>query len=101
MEIAHIQTINLLYIYLCIWELDLRLNNNNIIINYYQLLFLIIIDICAQSFLSLELPSCMVTPVREIRNKLTSSSTNMNLTQNFVLPTVYQDNDTGIDILKG
>ena len=42
----------------------------------------------------------MVVPIREIRNKLTSFSTNMNPTQNFVLPTVYQDNDTGMNILK-
>ena len=42
----------------------------------------------------------MVAPVQEIRNKFTFSSTNMNPTQNFVLPTVYQVNDTGMDILK-
>jgi len=42
MEIACAQTITILYKYFCIWKLDLRLNN----INYYQLLFLIIINIC-------------------------------------------------------
>ena len=31
METAYAQTITILYIYLCIWELDLKLNN----INYY------------------------------------------------------------------
>ena len=43
----------------------------------------------------------MVVPIREIRNKFTSSPTNMNPTQNFALPTVYQDNDTGMNIFKG
>jgi len=43
----------------------------------------------------------MVVSIREIENIFTSSSTNMNLTQNYYLPTVYQDNDTGMDILKG
>ena len=52
-------------------------------------------------FLSLKLPSYMVVSVREIRNIFTSFSSNMNLTQNYCLPTVYQDNDTGMDILKG
>jgi len=41
-EITCIQTITILYKYFYIWELNFRLNN----INYYQLLFLIIIDIC-------------------------------------------------------
>jgi len=42
----------------------------------------------------------MVAPMREIRNIFTSPSTNTNPTQNYCLPTVYQDNDTGMDILK-
>jgi len=43
----------------------------------------------------------MVASVREIRNIFTSSSTNTNPTRNYCLPTVYQDNNTGMDILKG
>jgi len=43
----------------------------------------------------------MVVPVRKIRKIFTSSSTNMILTQDFSLPTVYQANNTGMDILKG
>ena len=42
----------------------------------------------------------MVAPVREIRNIFTSS-TNTIPTQDSVLPTVYQANNTGMDILKG
>ena len=38
--------------------------------------------------------------VREIRNIFTSSSTNTIPTQDSVLPTVYQANNTGMDILK-
>jgi len=41
----------------------------------------------------------MIAPVREIRNIFTSS-TNTNPTQNYCLPTMYQDNNTGMDILK-
>jgi len=51
-------------------------------------------------FLSLEPPSCMVASIREIRNKFTSTSTTMIPTQNFILPTVYQDNNIGMDIPK-
>ena len=54
-----------------------------------------------KSFLSFEPPSCMVAPIREIRNIFTSSSTNMIPTQDSILPTVYQANNTGMDILKG
>jgi len=43
----------------------------------------------------------MVAPIREIRNIFTSSSTNMIPTQDSILPTVYQANNTGMDILKG
>jgi len=43
----------------------------------------------------------MVVPIREIRNILTSSSTNTIPTQDSILPTVYQANNIGIDILKG
>ena len=43
----------------------------------------------------------MVAHVREIRNIFTSSSTNMIPTQDSVLPTVYQANNTEMDILKG
>ena len=39
MATACTQTITLLYIYLCVWELDLRLNN----INLYQLFLLILL----------------------------------------------------------
>ena len=52
------------------------------------------------SFLSLEPLSYIVAPVREIRNIFTSSSTNMIPTQDSVLPTVYQANNIGMDILK-
>ena len=58
-------------------------------------------DSSSKSFLSLESPSCMVVPVREIRNKFTSTSTTMIPTRNLILPTVYQDNNTGMDIFKG
>ena len=51
--------------------------------------------------LSLVPPSCMVAPVRELRNIFTSSFTNTSSTRNYRLPTVYQANDTGMDILKG
>jgi len=43
----------------------------------------------------------MVTSVREIRNIFTSSSTNTIPTQDSILPTVYQANNIGMDILKG
>ena len=39
----------------------------------------------------------MVVPIREIRNKFTSSSTNTIPTQNSILPTVYQDSNTVMD----
>jgi len=42
METACTQTITISYQHFYVWKLDLRLNN----INYYQLLSLIIIDIC-------------------------------------------------------
>ena len=41
-----------------------------------------------------------VMSVREIRNKSTSPSSNMYSTQNFALLTVYQVNNTGMDILN-
>ena len=55
----------------------------------------------SKSFLSLEPPSYIVASVRDIRNIITSSSTNTTPTQNSILPTVYQVNNTGMDILKG
>ena len=42
MEIAFICTITLLYIYFCIWELDLKLNSINF---HYSLFFIICIDL--------------------------------------------------------
>ena len=42
----------------------------------------------------------MVAPIREIRNIFTSSSTNTIPTQDSILPTMYQANNTGMDILK-
>jgi len=66
----------------------------------------------AQSFLSLEPPSCMVAPIRELRNKFTSSSSNtihtltnpptMSSTNiNSSLPTVSIVNVIGMDIPTG
>jgi len=43
----------------------------------------------------------MVVPIRDIRNKFTSFSPNMTPIQSFTLPTVFQADNTGMDILKG
>ena len=44
-------------------------------------------------------PSCMVVPNRELANKFFFSSSNIQSSQ--TLPTVYQDINIEIDILKG
>jgi len=43
----------------------------------------------------------MIVPVRDIRNKFTSFSPNMTPVQSFTLPTVFQADNIGMDILKG
>ena len=50
-EVCDIWTITLLYIYFCVWGLDLRLNN----INLYQLFLLILLIIYYHYFLILNL----------------------------------------------
>jgi len=43
----------------------------------------------------------MVVPIRDIRNKFTSFSPNTTPVQSFILPTVFQADNTEMDILKG
>jgi len=42
----------------------------------------------------------MVAPIRDIRNKFTSFSLNTTPVQSFILPTMFQADNTGMNILK-
>ena len=48
--------------------------------------------------LSLEPPSCMVVPIRDIGNKFFLSSANTNSQQTMTLPTVSLSTNTGMDL---